>query len=87
MAGSPQFKVFRGDEYIAAFKDHLDAMRFIQELGDERYSARVGHAKKDLFWSYSDEQIGVDRLDALGQQQITKLGLERYIDWSVYQGA
>lgn len=53
MAGSPRFKVFneQGD-YIASFKDLLDAAQFISL--EEGREVRLGHSKKNVIWANVD---------------------------------
>jgi hypothetical protein len=54
MAGSPRFKVFneQGD-YIASFKDLLDAAQFISL--EEGREVRLGHSKKNVIWTNNFE--------------------------------
>ena len=75
MAASPQFKVFHNEEYIAAFKDHLEAIRYVQVLGYMSYSVRVGHAKKNTFWNYVPGDVSWDEADETAAQRLVDMGL------------
>ena len=66
MGASPAYKVFDDEGlYTAAFHDPLEAARYIQALGHEGYTARLGHSAKDIFWTHSAEDMGLDDMDVL----------------------
>lgn len=58
MAASPQFKVYRGKEYIAACKYAEDAAVMVAHVGSEGV---VKHGHSLVVWRNGDEILSYDR--------------------------
>jgi hypothetical protein len=54
MAQSPQFKVYRGKEYVAAFKYAEDAAAFVAVLGE---GAMIRHGHRLVLWHEGHEEF------------------------------
>lgn len=55
MAASPDWKVYKGNEYIASCKSPYYAAMIIAGLGEG--TIRYGHSKKAIKWNEGAEEI------------------------------
>lgn len=74
MGASPAYKVYDDEgHYTAAFYDPLEAARYIQAFTYDGYNARWGHGKKQVFWTYQLEDMGLDDMDALIAERLAAM--------------
>ena len=65
MSGTPQLKVFRNGEYVAACKHAEDAAAIVALSGGE---IRLGHSTKDRLYVNGDEGVRAeDSIDAVAE--------------------
>jgi len=73
MAGSPQFKVYRAGEYVAACKYPEDAAA-IAGMGGEKVQVRYGHSAKAVLYDHTaDNEMAGDSWDGTAMLMLDRL--------------
>jgi len=56
MAASPQYKIYKGSEYLGSLKRPSDAAALLSALGPGS-SVRLGHAKRDTLLAVTEKDF------------------------------